>query len=169
MNVLDIILCIPMGYLIYKGYRRGIIFEVASLLGIILGCYAAIHFSKWVASLIPIQGDGALLAAFFITFIGVVILSRFVGKCAEGILKLVHVGLMNQLLGAVLGLLKAVCILAVFINFLLIIDHDQAILTPKVQSKSIFYKPVHSVGNKLTSTLKVYATQLKEQKIDKDE
>ena len=157
-----------MAYFVYKGYKRGIIFEVASLVGIIAGCYAAIHFSKLVADLLPIEGEATFLIAFLITFLGVVILSKFFGKCIEGVLKLVHVGILNQLLGATLGLAKAVCILSILLNFVILIDHDQKMITQTTKTESIFYSPVNKVGSKMTAKLKIYAEQLKEAKEIKD-
>ena len=150
--------------MIYKGYKRGIIFELAALAGIILGCYLAVHFSKWLADLLPIDGEYTLLIAFFIIFIGVIILSGFLGKCLEGLVKLVHVGVMNKILGAVLGLAKAVCILAVILDFVMIVDSAQIIVTAKMKDGSLFYEPVHSVGKKMTKQLQIYAMELKEQR-----
>ena len=49
MTFLDILIAIPLCYFIYKGWRRGIIFEVATLLGILAGIWAAVHLSTWVA------------------------------------------------------------------------------------------------------------------------
>lgn len=165
MNFLDIILIIPMAYFVYKGYKRGIIFEAAAIAGIILGCYAAIHFSYWVAELLQMEGDSAMLIAFLVTFLGVVVLSRFVGRFAEGILKLVHVGMLNDLLGAVLGLAKAVCILSILLHPVLLIDHEQKLIKPETKESSVFFKPVYNVGQKMTAKLMVYAEQIKDKKL----
>ena len=73
MTILDILLAIPLVYFIYKGWRRGIVFEITTLLGILAGCWAAAHLSTWVADALNLKGEGAVLAAFFITFMGAVI------------------------------------------------------------------------------------------------
>lgn len=156
MSILDILLAIPLCFFIYKGWRRGIIFELAALCGVIIGCYAAIHFSKWVAEMINIEGDGAILIAFFITFLGVVIGTFFLGKAAEGFVKLVKVNSLNKILGAALGLAKCLCVLSVLISFVIIVDHEQEILTPDIKKSSTLFKPTYKIGNKLTSTLQTY-------------
>lgn len=161
MNFLDIILAVPMCFFIYKGWKRGFIFELAALVGIVLGCWAAIHFSTWVASLLKIKGEGTVLIAFFITFAAVVAGSFFLGKAVEGIIKMVKANGLNKILGAVAGMLKIVCILAVLINYILIIDRHQAVITPKVQQESILFRPVHQVGNHLTARLHNYVEKVR--------
>ena len=161
MNVLDIILAIPLCYFIYKGWRRGLIFELAALAGIIVGCWAAIHFSSWVADQLQLEGDSALLIAFFITFIGVVVGSYFLGKAIEGFIKMVKANALNKLLGALLGMAKCLCVLSVLLNFVLLVDYNHIIITPKVQEESRLYKPTYKIGNKLTATLKTHLQELR--------
>jgi membrane protein required for colicin V production len=163
MNVLDIILAIPLCYFIYKGWRRGFIFELAALTGIIIGCWAAIHFSTWVAELLGLEGEGSLLIAFFITFLGVVIGSYFLGKAIEGFIKMVKADALNRILGALIGMAKCLCVLSVLLNFVLLVDLNHHIITPKLQEESKLYKPTYTLGNKLTATLKTHLHELREQ------
>ena len=164
MNVLDIILALPLCYFIYKGWRRGLIFELAALMGIIIGCWAAIHFSTWVADLLGLEGEGSLLIAFFITFLGVVVGSYFLGKAIEGFIKMVKADALNRILGALVGMAKCLCVLSVLLNFVLLIDLNHIIITPKVQEESKLYKPTYTIGNKLTATLKTHLNELREQR-----
>ena len=137
MNVLDIILAIPLCYFIYKGWRRGFIFELAALVGIIVGCWAAIHFSTWVAEMLNLEGEGSVLLAFFITFIGVVVGAYFLGKAIEGFIKMVKADFLNKFLGALVGMVKCLCVLSILLNFILLVDHNHVIITPKVQELEI--------------------------------
>lgn len=56
MNYIDIILLLPLLYGAYRGFSRGLIIEVATLLGLLLGVYIAIKFSGYT---------GGLSAGFF--------------------------------------------------------------------------------------------------------
>ena len=163
MNVLDIILAIPLCYFIYKGWRRGFIFELAALVGIIVGCWAAIHFSTWVAEMLNLEGEGSVLLAFFITFIGVVVGAYFLGKAIEGFIKMVKADFLNKFLGALVGMVKCLCVLSILLNFILLVDHNHVIITPKVQEESKLYKPTYTIGNKLTATLKSYIQEIRTQ------
>ena len=51
MNKIDIILLIILGFGLVRGFMRGLIIEMASLLAIVVGIYGAIHFSFFTASL----------------------------------------------------------------------------------------------------------------------
>lgn len=159
MNFLDIIIAIPLCYFIYKGWRRGLIFEVTSLAGIIVGVWACVHFSTWVADTLEIQGDSGVLIAFFITFAAVVVLAYFLGKAIEGIFKMVKLNFVNKIMGALLGMAKCLCVISILLNFILLIDTQQSILTPKVKEESVLFKPSYRIGNKLTITLKNHLTE----------
>lgn len=161
MNYLDILLAIPLAYYIYKGYRRGLIFEVAALAGILVGCFVAIRFSKLVSDILPIEGEGTILVAFFILFVGVVLLSRILARAAEGIVKLTHTSFINKILGATLGFIKTVCVLSVMINFVMIIDENEDFISHDTREASLLFVPVHHVGNKMTEKLKTYVDEIK--------
>lgn len=163
MNTLDIILAIPLCYFIFKGWKRGFIFELAALVGIVAGCWAAVHFSTWVADLLKLEGEGTVLIAFFITFLGVVVGAYFLGKAIEGIIKMVKADLLNKVLGALVGMTKCLCILSVLLNFILLVDHNHIIITPTTQNESKLFKPTYTIGNKLTIALKDYIHQLRTQ------
>jgi len=159
MNFLDIIIAIPLCYFIYKGWRRGLIFEITTLVGIIVGVWACVHFSTWVAEALNIQGDSGVLIAFFITFAAVVVLAYFLGKAIEGIFKMVKLNFVNKILGALLGMAKCLCVISILLNFILLVDTHQSILTPKVKEESVLFKPSYRIGNKLTITLKDYVAK----------
>lgn len=163
MNILDIILAIPLCYFIYKGWRRGFIFELAALVGIIAGCWAAVNLSTLVADALNIKGEGTVLIAFFITFMGVVIGAYFLGKAIEGIIRMVKANTLNKLLGAIVGMVKCLCVLSVLLNFILIVDKNHVIITPQTQQESKLYKPTYTIGNKLTTTLKKYVQEIREE------
>ena len=164
MNLLDILLAIPLVYCIWKGYRRGLIFELSSLAGIVLGCYLALKLARLVADLLSLEGDAAVLIAFFIIFVAVVVLSFFLGKCIEGLVKLVKAGVVNNLAGAAFGMLKCVCILSVLLYYVSVIDKHEVLLKESVKQESLLYSPIEKTGNKLIGNLKTYVAEHKPQK-----
>ncbi|MBR1850137.1 MAG: CvpA family protein [Bacteroidales bacterium] len=156
MTILDIILAIPLIFFIYKGWKRGLIFELGALIGIVAGCWAATHLSESVAQWLKIEGESTILIAFFITFVGVVALSFFLGKCLEGVVKLVHAGILNKIAGALLGMVKCVCILAVLLNLVVMVDRHQMVISADTKAKSLLFNPIHKTGNRLTAELRHY-------------
>lgn len=162
MNFLDIIIALPLCYFIFKGWRRGLIFEIAALLSILVGCWACVHFSTWVAEALNLKGDGAVLVAFFITFAGVVAGAYFLGKAIEGVFKMVKLNFVNKILGAFFGMAKALCILSILLNFVIMVDQNEVILTQNVKQESKLFNPAYKIGNKLTLSLKDYISQKRE-------
>ena len=73
MNKIDIILLIILGFGLVRGFMRGLIIEMASLLAIVVGIYGAIHFSFFTASLLdkilPAEKQTLEAVAFGVTLI----------------------------------------------------------------------------------------------------
>ena len=168
MYWLDIVLAIPMAWFVYKGFRKGLIFEFSSLVGLVVGIYCSIKFSKYVSTLIGIEGEYSILVAFFVTFIAVYLLSLFLGKCIEGLMKMMKMGIMNNILGSVFGLLKCVCMLSVVMYYVVLIDFDKVIITDKTREQSLFYQPIERTGNLLIGTLKDYVQEAKENRVENE-
>lgn len=162
MNILDIILAVPLCFFIWKGYRKGLIYEVATLVGLVVGTYVAVRFSCFVAEKLNMKGEGSVLIAFFITFAAVVALSFFIGRTFVGIIKLVHAGFLNNLLGAIFSMLECVCILSVLLYYIAIIDSHENILTNNTTTESILYNPINETGNKLIGRLKTYVSDYRQ-------
>lgn len=162
MNFLDILIAIPLGYLIYKGYRRGLIFEMASLAGVVLGSVFAVHFANFFANLIGMGGNSAFLISFFILFVVVIVLALFLAKLVERFVKMVHAGFINNLAGALLGMLKGVCIVGVLIYYVAIIDLNEKVLTRDTKETSLLYRPVERAGKHLVGRMGYYIDQRKE-------
>ena len=147
---------VPLAWFTYKGFKKGLVFELFALAGLLLGTWAAVHFSSFVAELIGIEGSSAILVAFFVTFIGVVVLSYFAGKLGNGILKVMKLDMLNKLLGALFGMLKCVCILSVLLYYVTVIDYKDKLITPQVKQHSLLYHPVESTGNLIIGGVKSY-------------
>lgn len=156
MNTLDILLVIPMLFLTYKGWKRGIVREVATLVGVLAGIWAAVHLSQVVSELLGLTSENAVLVAFFICFVGAMVLAWILGRMVEGLMKAAHLSLANRVLGAVSGILKALCILAVVLNYAVMIDRHEVVMKQETKENSLLYKPVYETGNKLTESLKQF-------------
>ncbi len=154
MTILDIILAIPLVFFVYKGWKKGLVREMATLAGLLVGIWATVHLSQEVAGWLHLDSDTGVLVAFLVTFVAALILTYFIGHCIEGIVKAVHLSLFNHLAGALLGAAKALCILAVVLNIFVMLDKHEIILKPETKESSKLYKPVYEVGNKLTASLK---------------
>ena len=156
MNYLDIIFAIVLIWFAYKGYSKGFIIEIASLAALLLGIYAAMHFSGFTAHYLSEKfeiGNRYLpMISFCITFTGVVILVYFIGKFLERVANLAMLGFVNKLFGAVFSILKISFILSVII---LILNSISIEIIPKQScEKSLMYKPVEKLAPMVIPRLK---------------
>ena len=162
MTILDILLLIPLGWLVFLGWRKGVIREAATLAGIVAGIWAAVNLSKLVANLLGLTGTSAILIAFFITFVGALVLTYLLGRSIERLVKSAHLSLANKIGGATLGMAKALCILAVILNGIVLLDKNEELINRETREKSLLYTPVYKTGNLLISMLKDFIEEHKD-------
>lgn len=145
MSTADIVLCIPLLWGFYKGFRKGLIVELASILAIILGIYACSRFSDMVASFI---GDNLhthlsslylSVIATVLVFIGILIVVFFLAKRLEKVAEALYLGFVNHLLGAIFGLLKWALLVSVLLYFFDILNTKAGIVSTASLQHSWLY------------------------------
>ncbi|MCK5855871.1 MAG: CvpA family protein [Bacteroidales bacterium] len=150
ISVLDIILIIPIAWFTYKGFSKGLIIELATLLGLLLGIYIAGNFSFYTADFLRDKFDFHSqymnIISFTITFIGVVIMVMLFGKSLEKVVNLLMLSFINKLAGALFGLLKVSFILSVLIFILTTFGVEESLVDEDMQQKSHLYEPVKSIA-----------------------
>ncbi|MCR5444140.1 MAG: CvpA family protein [Bacteroidales bacterium] len=163
MILLDILLAVPLCFLIFMGWKKGLVREIATLAGILVGLWASIHLSQLVAPMLGLNGESAVLTAFIVVFLVALVLTYLLGRCVEGLMKAAKLSLFNRLAGALLGAAKALCILAVLLNFMVMVDGNEKIIKPSVKEQSMLYKPVYKTGNMLMGQLKDFIAEHREE------
>jgi len=147
MNWLDIALAIPLLWFTYKGFRNGLIIELASLAALILGIYVALHFSfyaeEYLRENFEIADKYLYIISFAITFLIVAVLVYLVGKVIHKLVSIVALGFLNRLAGGIFGFLKAALVLSVILYFLN--GFDPGILKADIKEKSYLYNPIESI------------------------
>ena len=120
VNIMDLVFGGLIAYGGFKGFRKGVIVELTSLLALVLGIYGAIHFSGYVAEQLTsyIDWDKRYvdLASFGLTSVGIIFGVSLLGKMLTSLTKLVMLNGVNRMLGLLFGGLK----LAVFSGVILI-------------------------------------------------
>ena len=84
MTWLDLIIALPLLFGAYRGFTKGIIIEIASVLALILGFYGALLLANKTAELInhslDYNSSHLHLIAFVVTFIAIVVGVFFMAK-----------------------------------------------------------------------------------------
>lgn len=159
MTLLDILLAVPLAIFIFLGWKRGVVREAATLAGVLIGIWAAVHFSRLISSLLGLTGESAILIAFFIIFVGTLVLAFLLGRIADRVIKSLKMNLPNKIAGAALGMVKALCILSVLLNGIILIDKNETLISQETRAESLLYSPVYSTGNELISSLKEFIAE----------
>lgn len=146
MNYLDVIIAIPLFWGAYKGFQRGLIFEIAMLIGLVLGLYIAFKFSGLLESLVgkmvDASGNTLYLITFFVVFISVILILVLLGKMLEQVLKVGKMDNLNKAAGAAFGLCKFALVVSVVLSMFRPVDARYEILPAKIKSEAILYQPV---------------------------
>jgi membrane protein required for colicin V production len=148
MNYIDIILLILLLLAAFNGLRKGFVEELSGLVALILGIWAAMHFSGIFARLLSenfdIQGKYLPAFAFAGTFIVVIILVNIIGGMVNSLVKAVQLGLLNRLAGFVFGVIKGALTLSVFLVIFNKLDQDVHLIPKEAKAGSRMYEPVKS-------------------------
>ena len=147
MNYIDIFLLVPLLWGAFKGFKKGLIIEVVSLIALGLGIWGGVHFSDFSTTFLADKLDDKYipLTAFLITFIVIVVVVYFIGKILEKIIDVVQLKLVNKLLGACFGLLKFALIISIVLFIVDRYNKKFNFLPVEIKEKTILYGPLVSL------------------------
>ena len=145
MNLIDSICLIILIYGSYKGFKNGIIGEVLSFLGILLGVYLSKTYylvvDKYLVTVFDSTNQLISLISVILIFTLTIIFSKILSKVITKTLNIMALGLLNKLIGSLFGLLKYLLILCI-ITFIFSKANDLLVFieTNKVEETQIFSK-----------------------------
>ena len=118
MNPFDILIIILLVVTLVRGVFRGLVKELASIIGVLGGFYAAYsyyaHLAQPLGKWIP-QAGWANIAGFVLLFIGVYLIVSILGVVIKYLLSIAFLGWVDRLCGAIFGFFKGVLICAVLL------------------------------------------------------
>jgi len=148
MNYLDAILGIILIVSAINGFSKGFVEELAGLVALVLGIWAAIHFSDLVGEFLTTTFNMTFrhlhIVAFIVTFIGVVILVHIIGSIVNKMVKEIRLGFLNRLAGLAFGAVKGALILSVLLVVFDKIDKDVHIVSVETMAESKLYTPIRN-------------------------
>ena len=166
MSTLDIILAIFLFYFAFKGFTNGFIISIATLAGLVIGFYAASHFSEFTANWLQhdmgLKSNNIKLIAYIVTFVIVVVLIFLLGRFMTGVVKTVGLGIINRLAGALFGIAKGLLIASLLFLLFTRIDPHESLFTSSHKQGSVLYKPVAAIAPAVIPLIKKYTVQVEE-------
>jgi membrane protein required for colicin V production len=146
--LLDIIFAVVIILALFKGYQRGLIVGLFSLLAVIIGLAAAMKLSTvaaiYISKAVKISQEWLPIISFAIVFILVVLLIRLGANAIERTVEVVMLGWLNKL-G---GILLYTIIYTIVFSVLLFYAEQIKLLKPETIQQSAVYSFVQPWGPK---------------------
>ena len=151
MNYLDIFFGIIIAWGAYSGFSKGLIKELASIVGVIAGIFLVKNYYQYLdLKLKPIFESDTILISFFsailILFI-TIILSNIIAKLLTKVLKIIALGLLNRIIGSFFGMIKTVLFLCVFVFIFSNLNKVIEITEREQLNQSFFYSKIEKINN----------------------
>lgn len=158
MNFIDVIIIIPVLWGFWRGYTKGAIMAAATLAAFFLGVWGGIHLSDGLASLIKkwtgSESPYIPLISFALVFVGILFAVYAVAKMVDNVFDKSILGVVNKIIGGVVGCFKYVFILSVLFFVVDSLEKRIEIIPPAMKDKSLLYHPVASIAPTLIPGLR---------------
>jgi len=132
MNPFDILIIVILGYSLVRGLFRGLVKELASIIGVLGGFYAAYTYYNLLADLLAglIHDTSYLnILSFMIIFCSVLIVVSVLGIIIKYLLNIAFLGWVDRIGGVIFGMAKGILIVSViFISLTAFLPKGSAFL-----------------------------------------
>lgn len=119
MSLVDILIWAVLLFFVVKGFMKGLVREVCSLVGLVAGGWAAFKYYHYLAeavrSFIRLPQHVTLLLSFILIFFIMGLLFYFLGHLLTTVFKIMLLGGINRVGGGVFGLLEGAFILCMIL------------------------------------------------------
>lgn len=151
MSYFDIIIIIPLLWAGYRGFTKGVIIEVVSILAFVLGIWGAIHFSDYIAEYVRVNINKKYepVISFSILFVAIVAGVFIIGKMLEKVVNLAQLKLANKVAGAVFGVGKIILILSFLVIIINQYDAKFKFIPKEAKQDSLLYDPLMDLSKKV--------------------
>ena len=160
MNYIDIAFIVVLAWGMIRGFRKGLIVQIASIGALVLGVYCSVYFSHeaipYLQKIIGSKSPLIPLLSFGATFAAVIIAVHLIGKSVEKLVDIIALGLVNKLLGAFFGFLKFVLIISVLLSLMYQIDNRVKYIPTSLTNGSLLHDPLESIAPLLVPGIKSF-------------
>ena len=145
MNYIDIVILLFLLYGAFRGFSKGLIIEVATLAGLILGVFIAIRYSPFTEGILK---DFLNITSRYLSYIALL------GKMLTRLVDIISLGLVNKLLGTLLGIAKyfiMVCVLLMIVDAL---NDKFHFISEETRENSLLFDPFLNFAQQMYNTIR---------------
>jgi membrane protein required for colicin V production len=150
MNVLDIIFLVPLLFAVYRGFRKGLVYMIASLLALILGIAGAIRLRPVFASLLDavfeVSPEYMNTIAFAVAFVTIVLVVHLIAFLIDRLVKAVALNFINRTLGMVFGIAVTAFVISMVLWPINQVNAEKQIIKPDLIEGSLLYRPLSAIA-----------------------
>lgn len=162
MNWLDIVIGIPLIFAVIKGYKSGLIMQIAILIGVIVSVVFAGKLSEFVAPYFPetIGIPPHLIPPISYIIAFCIITSAFIlgGKTIETLFKIVQLNFVNRLFGALFSVMTWLVSASIVLVLIVNMDQKKILIKDSTRNSSYLFEPLIHTGETLVPFLKTKST-----------
>ena len=150
---LDIVIALPLLIGLVRGIMRGLVVELTAIAAVLFGYLAARWwggaFAAWMLQTAAWPEPVCNLVAYSLLFLGITLALNLVGRLFSKLLRAIHLGWLNRLLGAIFGFGKWAVILLILIYIVSQLDAQWHILPDALKQGSVLYQPMADLANRM--------------------
>lgn len=158
MSYIDIVILLILLYGAFRGFCKGLIVGLATLAGLVLGVFVAVRYSPYTEAFLRdflnISSRYLSYIALGITFLVVVIAVGLLGKLLTKLVDIVFLGLVNKLLGAVLGAAKYFILICVLLLITDALDDKFHFISEETKQKNLLFYPFLNFAQQMYNTIR---------------
>lgn len=146
MDSLDCIILVILGIGSVIGFMKGFFKQLASLAGLVAGLFVAralfARVGEQVAESVGTSVTFAQILSFFLIWLLVPVALSMLASVLTRIADVIHLGFVNRLLGALLGVLKFALLVGLVIHFMEFADSEDTLIHKTAKQNSVLYYPI---------------------------
>lgn len=143
--IIDVILALVLVWAVFQGLKRGLIDQIAMLLGLWFGVWLSFTFSEALIEWIDIEmSNSVIFVILFAVGIGMAFLCSFV---ARKLAKKIGLGIVDKIGGVVFSLVSYTLLLSLLLGIFRDVNARMEFIDDNEFNKSILIEPIEKVAD----------------------
>lgn len=149
MSIIDLIVGLLILWAVISGWRQGIVLQLCSVAGIVLGIWLGVHFGSDVGELLHLDEEFVAAGGFLTIFVVVLLAVALLGRLLRKVFHFAGFGIPDRILGMLASVAKTLLVLCLLFSAFDSINKDESLVDRKTLDKSICYRPIINLSEML--------------------
>lgn len=149
MNGIDLVVYLVLALAVWDGWRRGVVMQLCSLAGIVIGIWLAARYGAMVGTWLRLDSSIAAAGGFVVVLLATLIAVALLARALRRLFRFAGLGLPDILLGIVVSVVKYLLILSVLFSALSRLNENDALVSRQTLDASRWFRPVAGLSGRL--------------------